>query len=108
MALRKKKPVQEPVQEETEYRIRGRIIDAENGMRFLPEVAAVRIRSEEYVLLVMEDYLPTLGQIDGSISFLVPGEEVTFNNIHGFYKHQHNEFTLLIDGVAQLERAAQS
>lgn len=104
MATDNKKAVQ---QEYTEYRIRARIIDAVNGMQFLPEVAAVRIRSKEYVILVMEDYMPTLGKIDGDISFLTPEKELTFHGVQGFYKHQHNEFTLLIDeiGVTKAEEA---
>ncbi len=104
MAFGKKEATQQPQNNYVEYRIRARIIDAKQGMRFLPEVAAVRIRSREYVLLVMEDYMPTLGQIDGTISFLTPDEEVTYNNVHGFYKHQHNEFTLLIDETELLKK----
>lgn len=82
-------------------KIRGRIIDSNKGMRFLPEVTAVRIRSDQYGLLIMEDYMPTLGRIAGSIVFLTPEGEVRYDEIEGFYKHQYNEFTLLIQNHKQ-------
>lgn len=99
MAKKAEKTVEKTAQPYSNYTIRARIIDAENDMRFLPEVSAVRIRSAEYVLLVLADYMPALGEINGSVSFLTPEEEIFFTDIHGFYKHQHNEFTLLIDGA---------
>lgn len=77
-------------------KIKGRIIDEQHGLQILEHVYAVRIISKDYVLLVMEDYAPTLGQVEGNIVFLCKDKEVTFDNIHGYYKHEHNEFTLLI------------
>ncbi len=77
--------------------IHARIIDAENGFRLISGVYAVRIRSLDYNLLIMEDYLPTLGKIDGDIVILTDDGEVELRGVHGFYKHQHNEFTLLVD-----------
>ena len=66
-------------------------------MRVLSGVGAVRIRSKGYSLLLMDDYMPALGKIEGEIVFLTRDEEVVLSNIKGFYKHQHNEFTLLIE-----------
>lgn len=104
-----KKNKVEPVFEEDEYqsvaKIRGRIIDNEKGMRFLPEVLAVRIRSERFGLLIMEDYMPTLGSIDGSVVFLTPEGEVRYDAIQGFYKHQYNEFTLLVQSSKDTAQA---
>lgn len=88
-------------------KIRARIISSDDGLQFLPQVSAVRIRSANHGLLIMEDYLPTLGSIDGSVVFLTPEEEVRFDHISGFYKHQHNEFTLLIQGVHKVEPQAE-
>ena len=45
----------------------------------------------------MNDYLPTIGRVDGSVTFLNREGERRYGNIRGFYKHQHNEFTLLIE-----------
>ena len=77
--------------------IHARVIDAENGMRVLSGVRAVRIKSRNNNLLIMEDYFPALGKIEGSVVFLTEEREVRLENISGFYKHQHNEFTLIIE-----------
>ncbi|MBR0310808.1 MAG: hypothetical protein IJQ98_00280 [Oscillospiraceae bacterium] len=82
-------------------KIRARVIDAENGLRLLSGVRAVRIKSRGYNLLIMDDYMPALGQIDGGITFLTGDGELRLEQIRGFYKHQHNEFTLLIEEGAK-------
>lgn len=95
----KEEPVaQVQVPERDRFTIRGRIIDIKDGFTFIPQVSAVRIRCESYSLLVMEDYLPTMGRIDGDVTFLTPEGEQPFHNILGFFKLQHNEFTLLVEG----------
>ena len=81
-------------------KIRARVIDEEHGLRLLSGVYAVRLQSREYSLLIMEDYMPMLGQIDGTVVFLTEEREVRLEKIQGFYKHQHNEFTLLVESGA--------
>ncbi len=84
-------------------KIQARVIDAENGLKELAGVCAVRIQSRDYNLLVMDDYLPVLGRIDGSVAFLTAEGELSLDGIRGFYKHQHNEFTLLVEEHAKAE-----
>ena len=81
-------------------KIRARVIDEEHGLRLLSGVYAVRLQSREYSLLIMEDYMPMLGQIDGTVVFLTEEREVRLEKIQGFYKHLHNEFTLLVESGA--------
>lgn len=80
--------------------IRARVIDEEHGLRLITGVSVVRLRSKAYNLLIMEDYLPALGKIDGSVTFLTRDEEHHLEGVKGFYKHQHNEFTLLLEKQA--------
>ncbi|MFI3227447.1 MAG: hypothetical protein R3Y09_08550 [Clostridia bacterium] len=77
-------------------KIRARIIDGSGGLSFLPEVSAIRTRDVDCNLLIMEDFMPILGGIEGSVIFLTPKGEVRYDGIKGFYKHQQNEFTLII------------
>lgn len=77
--------------------IRARVIDEEKGLRLITGVNVVRVRSKAYNLLIMEDYLPALGKVDGSVTFLTRDEEYHLEGVRGFYKHQHNEFTLLLE-----------
>ncbi len=77
-------------------KIRVRIIDEVNGLQYLDNVRVVRLKSKGYKLLIMEDFAATLGLIEGDITFLCSDREVVLDNILGYYKHQHNEFTILI------------
>lgn len=77
-------------------KMRARIIDEVNGLQYLDNVRLIRLKSKTYKLLIMEDFAATLGQIEGDITFLCGDREVVFDNIQGYYKHQHNEFSLLI------------
>lgn len=91
--------------------INARIIDAEKGLRVLSGVYAVRIHSKRFHALIMNDYLPTLGKVEGDVFFLSSSGETSCCGIRGFYKHQHNEFTLLIEdriGVPQQEAVGEA
>ena len=78
-------------------RISARIIDAAAGLKEIGGVYAVRIHSKDYYALIMNDYLPALGRIDGDVVFLNQEGEHPYYGVRGFYKHPHNEFTLLIE-----------
>ena len=83
--------------------ITARVIDYVNGIKVIQNIKAVRIKSKGYVLLIMEDYVPTLGRIEGKIVFLTDEEEYVYENVNGFYKHQYNEFTVLIEENTESE-----
>ena len=58
-------------------------------------VKVIRIKDEKYNLMIMRDYWPVLGEINGSIYF--DGENnVSFENIKGFYMLSNNVFRLII------------
>ena len=80
-----------------EGRISARIIDVSSGLKELKGVYAVRIHSFDFYALIMNDYLPTIGKINGDITFLNADGEHVLHGIRGFYKNQHNEFTLLVE-----------
>ena len=58
-------------------------------------VKVIRIKDEKYNLLIMRDYWPIIGEINGDIYF--DGEEnLSFENIKGFYMLCNNVFRLII------------
>ena len=77
--------------------IHARIIDPKQGLQVIEGVFAIRILSRKYRLLIMEDYTPMLGKVEGDVVVLAADKEIAYRDIHAFYKLQHNEFTLLID-----------
>lgn len=77
--------------------LRARIIDEVHGLIQFDDVSAVRIHSKNYVLLIMRDYSPTLGHVEGNVVILTPEEEITLNKVNGCFKLQGNEFVLIIE-----------
>lgn len=85
-----------PEQELKKGKILARVINEKNGIQNIENVRAIRILSRDYVVLIMEDYTSTLGQVDGTVTVISDDGEAVYENINGFYKQQNNIFTLLI------------
>ena len=72
-----------------------KILNIRTGLKTCENVKFVRILSEKYNLLIMRDYLPVIGEINGSVEF--EGEEsFKLENIKGYYINKNNEFNLII------------
>lgn len=72
------------------------ILDSEKmQMTKIENVKVIRIKSELYTLLIMKDYWPVVGEINGRIS-IEADENYTYENIEGFYTLSHNVFHLMI------------
>lgn len=67
-----------------------------NGLVEYEDVKIVRITSKDYNLLIMKDYLPIIGEIEGNVDIKSEKEEVNLKNIKAFYMNSNNEFNLMI------------
>lgn len=77
-------------------KITATVLGIDEGFQKFEQVDMIRIKSEKYTLLIMDDYMPVIGRIDGMVE-IVSGEDTrSFQPIHGFYTHQKNTFELLI------------
>ena len=77
-------------------KITATVLGIDEGFQKFEQVDMIRIKSEKYTLLVMDDYMPVIGRIDGMVE-IVSGEDTrSFQPIHGFYTHRKNTFELLI------------
>ena len=81
--------------------ILARIVDEKKGYKEISGVFAVRVRNQNSSLVIMTDYVPALGQIDGDVSFLTENDEVLYKDIKGFYKHKDNVFTLIVEQTSK-------
>lgn len=81
---------------ETNNDIKVKIFDLEHGLVEYEDIKFIRIVSKEYNLLIMKDYMPILGEIDGSISFKNEEINVEYNPIRAYYVHSDNVFSLMI------------
>ena len=76
--------------------IKVRIFDIENGLREYKDIKIIRIISKDYNLLIMKDYLPIIGEIDGSVDIKNDEVNLSFKDIKAFYMNSNNEFNLMI------------
>ena len=72
------------------------IFDNKNvALQTIENVRLIRVKDKSYNLLIMTDYWPVLGEVDGSI-YAETDESITFENIKGFYLISHNVFRLIL------------
>ena len=76
--------------------IKVRIFDIENGLREYKDIKIIRIISKDYNLLIMKDYLPIIGEIEGSVDIKNDEVNLSFKDIKAFYMNSNNEFNFMI------------
>ena len=80
----------------SENNIKVRIFDMEHGLVEYENVKTIKIVSKDYNLLIMKDYLPIIGEIEGSVDIKGDDVEVNLKDIKAFYMNSNNEFNLMI------------
>ena len=76
--------------------IKVRIFDMEHGLREYEDIKIIRIISKDYNLLIMKDYLPIIGEIEGSVDIKNDNVDLSFKDIKAFYMNRENVFNLMI------------
>ena len=77
-------------------KITATVLGIDEGFQKFEQVDMIRIKSEKYTLLIMDDYMPVIGRIDGMVEIVSGEDTLSFQPIHGFYTHRKNTFELLI------------
>ena len=76
--------------------IKVRIFDLEKGLIEYEHIKVIRIISKDYNLLIMQDYLPIIGEIEGRIDIKNEEIELNYKEIKAFYMNSGNVFNLMI------------
>ncbi len=76
-----------------------RIFDLDKGLTEYEHIKIVRIISKDYNLLIMQDYLPIIGNIEGSLDIKGDDIDIKFPKIRAFYMNSNNVFNLMIKEV---------
>ena len=76
--------------------IKVRIFDMEHGLMEYNDIKTIRIISKDYNLLIMKDYLPIIGEIEGSVDIKNDEVNLSFKDIKAFYMNSDNIFNLMI------------
>lgn len=72
-----------------------KVLSINEGITEFNNVKFIRILSEKYNLLIMRDYVPVIGEVDGDIE--IQGDIIKkYSNIKGYYINRNNEFSLII------------
>lgn len=79
-----------------EASIRVKIFSLQSGLEILENVKVIRIKSKDYNLLIMPDYMPLLGEIQGNIDFENSENSKSLKNINAYYMNSNNEFSLIV------------
>ena len=72
------------------------IFSLDRGLVEYEHIKVIRIVSKDYNLLVMQDYLPILGEIEGSVDIKNEDIEINYKQIKAFYMNSGNVFNLMI------------
>jgi hypothetical protein len=73
-----------------------KIFDLDKGLTEYEHIKIIRLISKDYNLLIMEDYLPIIGEVDGSIDIKGDDVDLHFTDIKAFYMNSNNVFNLMI------------
>lgn len=86
------------------YKIKAKIVSLDEGLREYENIRMIRIKSKKHTLLIMEDFMPVIGELDGDVEIVYGEKSEAIRNVQGFYMHKKNEFSLIIkDGVINFE-----
>ena len=77
-------------------RIQAQISSFKDGLLKFDDLNIVRIRGKKARLLIMEDYTPIIGEVDGDVDLIGRESYQTLKNVKGFFCHEHNVFFLLL------------
>ncbi len=81
---------------ENRGKMTARVVGLDSGMQEYTGVSIIRIKSRYYNLLIMEDYTPSIGEIEGEVTIVSDTESVKLENIRAFYLHKKNVFRIMI------------
>ncbi len=82
-----------------ENSFRVKVFSLSKGLEIIDNVRIIRIKSDDYNLLLMPGYMSILGEIDGNVDFELDDDTIHYNNIVAYYVHSNDEFSLLLKEI---------
>ena len=81
---------------EDEGKIKVKVLSLKKGLIEYEDVQFIRILSKKYNLIILKDYLPIIGEIEGNIEIEKKEDNIKLENIKGYYMHKKNQFNLFL------------
>lgn len=79
--------------------IHARVASARYGLQEYDHVSFIRIKSRRYTLLILKEYMPVIGEIEGSITISRNGLETVYEGVKGYFMHSNNDFSLMLENT---------
>lgn len=73
-----------------------KILNINKGLIEYENVKFIKIKSKHYNLIIMKDYLPIIGEIEGNVRIELLKDSVILKNIKGYFMNKKNQFNLFI------------
>lgn len=70
------------------------LLNIDGDVQKYDDVNFIRIISKKYNLIIMKDYLPIIGEIQGKVEIGRENETVRMDKVRGYFMHKHNQFNL--------------
>ena len=74
------------------------VFELETGLTTYKDCEYIRITDEKYNLLVMLDYTPIIGEVNGKIDIMYNGQEIHYVGVNSSFMNSNNVFNLMIQG----------
>ena len=89
--------MEENKENKEEMAIHASVLRLSGGMKTYENVSMVRIVSRDYNILILKDYMPTIGKVKGSVQIVGKDIMESLDDIEGYYVFRQNQFELLIE-----------
>ena len=70
------------------------LLNINGDVRQFDDVKFIKIKSKNYNLIIMKDYLPIIGEVQGKIEIGREEENIEMKRVKGYFMHKHNKFNL--------------
>jgi len=70
------------------------LLNINGGVTEYQDVKFVKIVSKKYNLIIMKDYLPIIGEVQGEIEIAREEDTISLKKVKGYFMHKHNRFNL--------------
>ena len=74
------------------------VFELETGLTTYKDCEYIRIIDEKYNLLVMLDYTPIIGEVNGKFDIMYNGQEIHYEGVKASFMNSNNVFNLMIQG----------
>lgn len=92
--MRNKNEIEEIGNRQEMQNIRVQLLNIAGDVKLYEDVKFIKIRSQKYNLIIMKDYLPIIGEIQGEIQIGREKEDINMKKVRGYFMHKHNKFNL--------------